>query len=49
MGSFDFTYELPNNFDKRTQQFLQQMNAFDVANAFVNMSMMMLDWHIMLD
>ena len=36
MGSFDFTYELPNNFDKRTQQFLQQMNAFDVANAFVN-------------
>lgn len=36
MGSFDFTYELPNNFDKRAQQFLQQMNAFDVANAFVN-------------
>ncbi len=36
MGSFDFTYELPNNFDKRTQQYLQQMNAFDVANAFMN-------------
>lgn len=36
MGNFDFNYELPNNFDKRTQQYLQQMNAFDVANAFIN-------------
>ena len=36
MGSFDFTYELPNNFDKRTQQFLLQMQASDVADAFVN-------------
>lgn len=35
MGSFDFTYELPNNFDKRTQQFLLQMQASDVADAFV--------------
>ena len=34
MGSFDFTYELPNNFDKRTQQFLLQMQASDVADAF---------------
>lgn len=36
MGTFNFTYELPNNFDKRIQQFLQQMQADDVAEAFVN-------------
>lgn len=36
MGEFDFTYELPDNFNKRTQQFLKQMQANDVAAAFAN-------------
>lgn len=34
MGAFDFSYELPKNFDKRIRQFLQQMNANDVIDAF---------------
>ncbi len=35
MGEFDFTYEFPNNFNKRVCQYLQQMQAYDVAEAFV--------------
>ena len=34
LGEFDFTYELPNNFDKRVYQFLQQMKEINVAEAF---------------
>lgn len=31
LGSFDFTYELPGNFDKRVRQFLKQKQANDEA------------------
>jgi len=34
LGEFDFTYELPNNFDKRVYQFLQQMQEINAAEAF---------------
>ena len=34
MGSFDFTYELPENFNKRILQYLQQINKNTVATAF---------------
>ena len=34
MGSFDFTYELPENFNKRILQYLQQINKNNVAVAF---------------
>lgn len=34
MGEFDFTYKLPNNFDKRVYQFLQQMQEMNLAEAF---------------
>ncbi len=34
MGQFDFTYKLPNNFQKRVVQFLQQSGKINVAEAF---------------
>ena len=34
MGAFDFTYELPKNFDKRVIQLLQQSGAIKIAEAF---------------
>ena len=34
MGQFDFTYELPNNFNSSLIQFLQQNRSTDVAQAF---------------
>lgn len=34
VGGFDFTYELPENFNKRVVQYLQQMNRPIVANSF---------------
>lgn len=34
MSDFDFTYKLPENFNKRVIQYLQQMNKTTVANAF---------------
>lgn len=34
MGEFDFTYELPDNFDKRVVQFLQQAGKLKVVEAF---------------
>lgn len=34
MGTFDFTYEVPNNFDKRVVQFLQQFGKGNVVEAF---------------
>jgi len=34
MGAFDFTYELPSNFDRRVVQFLQQSGKANVAAAF---------------
>lgn len=34
MEDFDFTYELPNNFEKRIHQYLQQVSAIEVSNAF---------------
>lgn len=35
MGAFDFTYELPNNFDRRVVQFLQQSGLNNVSEAFL--------------
>lgn len=34
MGEFDFTYELPNNFDRRVIQFLQQFGKANLAEAY---------------
>ena len=34
MGEFDFTYELPNNFNNRVVQFLQQLGNDNLAEAF---------------
>lgn len=34
MGEFDFSYKLPDNFDRRVYQFLQQMQEIGVADAF---------------
>ena len=34
MGAYDFTYELPNNFDNRVKQFFIQYNRHDVYIAF---------------
>lgn len=34
MGEFDFTYELPKNFNIRVIQFLQQFGKTNIANAF---------------
>lgn len=34
MGAFDFTYELPNNFDRRVIQFLQQFGKGNLAEVF---------------
>ena len=34
MGAFDFTYKLPNNFDKRVVQYLQQFGMSSVSEAF---------------
>ena len=35
MGAYDFTYEFPNNFNKRVVQYLQQEGRIDVARAFM--------------
>lgn len=34
MGDYDFTYEIPDNFDRRVAQFLQQVGKVNVAQAF---------------
>ena len=34
MGENDFTYELPNNFNRRVIQFLQQSGKCNIADAF---------------
>jgi len=34
MGEFDFTYSLPDNFQKRVIQFLQQSGRAKVVEAF---------------
>lgn len=35
MGNYDFSYEMPENFDSRLQQLLRQLyNNSDLANAF---------------
>ena len=34
MGEFDFTYKLPENFDRRVSQFLEQFGNTNVAKAF---------------
>ncbi|WNX87140.1 hypothetical protein RVY71_12985 [Emergencia timonensis] len=34
METFDFTYELPDNFHKRVVQLLQQISSIDCAEAF---------------
>ena len=34
MGGFDFSYRLPDNFDRRVRQFLQQVQEIGVADAF---------------
>lgn len=34
MGDYDFTYEIPDNFDRRVVQFLQQVGKVNVAQAF---------------
>lgn len=34
MGMYDFSYEIPGNFDKRVSQFLQQVGHANVAEAF---------------
>lgn len=34
MGAFDFTYELPKNFDTRVEQFLLQFGRDNIAEAF---------------
>ena len=36
MGQYDFTYEIPANFNSRINQFLQQKNRNDFARAFQN-------------
>lgn len=36
MGKFDFTYELPESFNRRVIQFLQQFGASTVAKSFQN-------------
>ena len=36
MGAFDFTYEIPKNFNKRVVQYLQQLENVNIANAFRN-------------
>ena len=35
MGTFDFAYELPKNFNRRVVQLLQQFGKNDVAEAFL--------------
>ena len=35
MGEFDFTYELPGNFQRRVVQYLQQTGSAKVAEAFL--------------
>ena len=34
MGAFDFTYEIPDNFNKRVVQYLQQLGNANIAKAF---------------
>lgn len=36
LGEFDFSYRLPSNFDRRVCQFLQQMNAANIVEAYKN-------------
>ena len=36
MGAYDFTYEIPENFNKRVVQYLQQMGNVNIANAFMH-------------
>lgn len=36
MGKFDFTYELPESFNRRVIQILQQFGASTVAKSFQN-------------
>lgn len=35
MGAYDFTYEIPNNFNKRIVQYLQQIGNAKIATAFM--------------
>lgn len=35
MGEYDFSYKIPNNFNKRVVQFLQQLGKANVAQAFL--------------
>ena len=34
MGDYDFTYEIPDNFERRVVQFLQQVGKTNVSHAF---------------
>lgn len=35
MGAYDFTYEIPDNFNKRVVQYLQQIGNAKIATAFM--------------
>ena len=38
MGDYDFTYQIPANFDRRIVQFLQQVGTVNIAQAFLRCS-----------
>lgn len=37
MGAYDFTYEIPDSFNKRVVQYLQQIGNAKIATAFFSL------------